>query len=119
MVSEQATQPRRAFASEAVTWLVAAVGGAAAIFIYPGIPVGYLFSVVLVDQPPHGLASATSAALTFLVFAVLPVLAALLVGRAVRREASVAVSIAAALWTISLTSAVCFAAYLVVWPFLP
>jgi hypothetical protein len=97
---------------------MAVLGGAAAIFIHPGILVGWSFSVVLADEPTDGLASATAAALPFLVFAVLPILAALLVGRTVKRRASVAITTAAAVWTVAVTSMSGFAAYWAIWSYL-
>jgi len=97
---------------------VAALGVAAAVFIYSGLLLGYSFSVILSDKQPLGLSSDAAEALPFLVFALLPLLAAVLIGRAITRRASSAMTTAAVSWTIALTSALCFAVYWVVSPYL-
>jgi hypothetical protein len=121
MVSQEVTKPRTS-ATGALAWVMAVLGGAAAIIVYPGVLVIYVFGLALAELPPDRRASSWADGIRLLVFAVLPVLAAFLVGRVVTRRSSAVTTTAAVLWTIALTSALCFAAfaaYRVAWPSLP
>jgi hypothetical protein len=121
MVRHEATKPWTS-ATGALAWMMAVLGGAAAIIIYPGVLLLYLFGLAVAELPPDPERSSRADTIRFLVFAGLPVLAAILVGLRVKRQASVLTTTAAVLWAIALTSALCFAAfaaYRVAWPSLP
>ena len=120
-MSHEATKPWTS-GTVALEWVMAVLGGAAAIIIYPGVLMIYLLGLALAELPPDPRASSWADPIRFLVFAGLPVLAAILVGLRVRRRASVLTTTTAVLWAIALTSTLCFAAfaaYRVTWPSLP
>ncbi len=104
----------------ALAWFTAAVGLVVAALTYSGILAGYVFSLLLSEQPPSGVTGLIKVAIGFLAFACLPILAAWALARmANRRGTSDSVTTAIAFWSVSAASLLCIAGYWVAWEVLP
>lgn len=110
-MSEQLVAPRRASIGTIVLWVLACLGAVAILLFSVATLVGLLFSLGLSETPPDGALGWVETLLVFLAFAGLPPLAAYGVARFARRRFSGAALACMVIWTVPLTSLVCWVVF--------
>lgn len=113
-MSDQSVEARPVSASTVAMWALACLGAAAILLFSVVSVVGLLFSIGLSEEPIDGPAGWGQTLLALLAFAGLPVLAAYVVARLARRRFSGAALACLVLWSVPLTTLLCWGVFWVV-----
>jgi hypothetical protein len=113
-MTDQSVDVRSVGASTVAVWAFACLGAAAIVLFSVMSVVGLLFSVGLSEEPPNGIIAWGATLLVLLAFAGLPPLVGYGVARVARRRVSGAALACLVLWSVPLTTLICWGVFWVI-----